>query len=352
MTVNLRNMNLYTNIIYPFLAKGDAEKVHELTLLALESAEKIPLSTTALHTIRGRVPTNPVPLFGLTFPNQLGMAAGFDKDVRVVAGLAALGFGHIEVGTLTPCPQVGNPKPRIFRLATDGAIINRMGFPNGGVDAALPRLRKLAQKERDWILGVSLGKQKETPLADASADYVTVMRKVYAYSDYLAVNVSSPNTPGLRELQGRAYLDQLLSTLMEEGEHLATQYNLKPKPLLLKIAPDMDEASLGEILAAAKDAGIAGMIATNTTIGRNDLTHANKSEAGGMSGKPLRQRSTEVVRFIAQNSDLPVIGVGGIDSAESAREKLDAGASLVQLYSGLVYQGPRLAGKILRGLSN
>ncbi len=344
-------MNVYARIIYPFLAKGDAEKVHELTLTALESTAKLPLSTTALQTIRGRVPKNPVHVFGLRFPNPLGMAAGFDKDVRVASGLAALGFGHIEVGTLTPRPQVGNPKPRIFRLASDGAIINRMGFPNGGVDAALPRLRALAQQERDWIVGVSLGKQKETELANASADYLTVMQKVYPYSDYLAVNVSSPNTPGLRELQGRTYLEQLLGTLMTEGQRLATQHALKPKPLLLKIAPDMDDESLGEILAAAKDAGIAGMIATNTTIGRDNLTHSNKSEAGGMSGKPLRQRATEVVRFIKQNSDLPIIGVGGVDSAEAAREKLDAGASLVQLYSGLVYEGPRLAGQILRGLT-
>lgn len=344
-------MNLYAKLIYPFLAKGDAEQVHELTLAALESAEKLPLSTTALHTIRGRLPNKPVDVFGLTFPNPLGMAAGFDKDVRVASGLAALGFGHIEVGTLTPRPQIGNPKPRIFRLASDGAIINRMGFPNGGVEAALPRLRKLAHKKRDWVLGVSLGKQKETELAHASADYVTVMQKVYPYSDYLAVNVSSPNTPGLRELQGRAYLDQLLGTLMEEGERLAAQYDLKSKPLLLKIAPDMDNASLDEILAAAEAAGIAGMIATNTTISRDNLTHPNKIETGGMSGRPLRQRSTEVVRYISENSQLPIVGVGGVNSAESAQEKLDAGATLIQLYSGLIYEGPRLPGQILRGLA-
>ena len=340
-------MNVYRQLFYPLLARGDAETVHERTLDALASAERFP---QLLHAIRGSIPSEPVKAFGLTFPNRIGMAAGFDKDVRVAAGLAALGFGHVEVGTLTPHPQIGNPKPRVFRLAPDGALINRMGFPNGGVDAAIPRLQRLARQERDWILGVSLGKQKETPLADASADYVAVMQKVYAYSDYLAVNVSSPNTPGLRELQGGKYINRLLETLMSEGARLAQIHHLPPKPLLLKIAPDVDDEALAEIIDAAHDTGIAGIIATNTTIDRSGLTHANKVEAGGMSGAPLRHRATEIIRKASQQTDLPIIGVGGVHSAETAQEKLDAGATLVQLYSGLVYEGPRLAGKILRGL--
>lgn len=345
-------MNLYQRHIYPQLRKRDAEQVHEQTLHWLAFAQSQPAGAQILKRIRGKVSQSPVQAFGLTFPNPIGIAAGFDKDVRVAAGLGQLGFGHIEVGTLTPRPQIGNPKPRVFRLTDDGAIINRMGFPNGGVGAAMPRLKKLASmKQRDWIMGVSLGKQKETPLDDAADDYVAVMRMVYHYADYLAVNISSPNTPGLRKLQGRAYLDAMLTTLQTESQAIARKHAIAAKPLILKIAPDLAWSELDEILAAATASGIAGIIATNTTLSRDGLTDAARDEKGGMSGVPLRERSTEVIRYIAAQCDLPIIGVGGVRNSADVREKLDAGAKLVQIYTGLVYEGPTMAGDILRGLN-
>ena len=230
-------MSIYKRFIWPVLARMDAEMVHERTLAALSFAQGNELGRAALRRISGRIPHQPVKAFGLTFPNVLGVAAGFDKDVRVAAGLGLLGFGHVEVGTLTPKPQSGNPRPRVFRLKGDGAVINRMGFPNGGVKAAVPRLKTLHNTKREFILGVSLGKQKETPLADAAQDYLTVMNEIYSHSDYLAVNVSSPNTPGLRDLQGGDYLGHLLKTLKSEGKRLALQHQIKPRPLLLKNCP-------------------------------------------------------------------------------------------------------------------
>ncbi len=342
----------YQYLIFPFLRRFDAETIHERTLAALELAQSWAGGRLILRLIAGRLPSRPQTLFGLTFPNVLGMAAGFDKDVRVVAGLARLGFGHIEVGTLTPRPQSGNPRPRIFRLPDDGAIINRMGFPNGGVIEALPRLQQLSQQKRSYVLGVSLGKQKETPLADAAADYVTVMQAVYPYADYLAVNISSPNTPGLRELQGGNYLSHLLGTLQQENETLAERHNLAVRPLLLKIAPDLTWVEVDEVVAAALEHQIAAIIATNTTLSRDNLTHPAQSESGGLSGLPLRQRSTEIIAYITRqtNGQLPIIGVGGIRTAADVQAKLDAGATLVQIYTGLVYSGPRMAGTILRQL--
>ncbi|MCA9981726.1 MAG: quinone-dependent dihydroorotate dehydrogenase, partial [Anaerolineales bacterium] len=256
---------IYLKFVWPLLQWVDPEQAHERTLDALEMAQSTAVSRFILHQIAGSIPLNPVVIAGLTFPNVLGIAAGFDKDVRVARGLGELGFGHIEVGTLTPRPQKGNPKPRIFRLPADGAVINRMGFPNGGVDTAVPRLHRLAQQERDFVVGVSLGKQKETPLADAGRDYTAVMRAVYPYADYLAVNISSPNTPGLRELQGGNYLGQLLHTLVAERDKLAARGG-GTRPLFLKIAPDVTHAELDEILQAALDQNVDGMIATNTTL--------------------------------------------------------------------------------------
>jgi len=345
--------DLYTQLLFPVFKRFDPETAHERTLAALTLAQATPAGRLALRRIAGRLPALPVQIGPLRFPNPLGMAAGFDKDARVVVGLAALGFGHIEVGTLTPRPQAGNPRPRIFRLPADEALINRMGFPNGGVAAAGPRLQALSARPRGYVLGVSLGKQKETPLEEAAADYVAVMRAVYNHADYLAVNISSPNTPGLRALQGGRYLEGLLAALMAESRILATSAGGALKPLWVKIAPDLGWDELDEVLTALTAAGVAGVIATNTTLAREGLRDRRQAEAGGLSGRPLRARSTELIAAIYRRTDgkLPIIGVGGIASASDAREKLDAGASVVQLYSSLVYAGPRLPGRILRGLA-
>ncbi|MBX3058482.1 MAG: quinone-dependent dihydroorotate dehydrogenase [Anaerolineae bacterium] len=340
---------MYRRLIFPLLSQVDPETAHERTLALLEYGQSW-AGRPLLHRLAGKIPHQPVKLFGLTFPNVLGMAAGFDKDVRVAVGLAALGFGHVEVGTLTPRPQAGNPRPRIFRLMLDKALINRMGFPNEGVDTAVPHLKSLCQQPRDFILGVSLGKQKETPLAEAAQDYIAVMQAVYLYADYLAVNISSPNTPGLRDLQGGDYLGHLLRALTAENQKLAYQHQLTPRPLLVKIAPDLAWAELDEMLTAVQDAGIDGIIATNTTLSRNGLLSAVSEEAGGLSGRPLADRSTEIIAHIHRetNGRLPIIGVGGIFTAADICAKLDAGATLVQLYTALIYEGPTLPGRLLR----
>jgi dihydroorotate dehydrogenase len=340
---------MYRRFVFPLLSQVDPETAHERTLSLLAYGQSW-AGRPFLHRLAGKIPHQPVKLFGLTFPNVLGMAAGFDKDVRVAAGLAALGFGHVEVGTLTPRPQAGNPRPRIFRLPLDEALINRMGFPNEGVETAVPRLKALSQQKRNFILGVSLGKQKETPLAEAAQDYITVMQAVYAYADYLAVNISSPNTPGLRDLQGGDYLGHLLGVLTAENQKLAFRLQLSPRPLLVKIAPDLAWAELDEILTAVQDAGIDGIIATNTTLSRDGLLSAASEETGGLSGRPLTDRSTEIITHIHKetNGRLPIIGVGGIFTAADMCAKLDAGASLVQLYTALIYEGPTLPGRLLR----
>jgi dihydroorotate dehydrogenase len=341
---------MYKRLIFPLLSRQDAEAVQERTLVLLSWAQQSAVGRASLRLLAGPLPQRPFTLFGLTFPNKLGMAAGFDKEVRVTAGLALLGFGHVEVGTLTPRPQIGNPRPRIFRLRQDRALINRMGFPNEGVDTAVANLQRL--KNRTFVLGVSLGKQKETPLAEATGDYVTVMQKVYGYADYLAVNISSPNTPGLRELQGGNYLSHLLAVLQVQNEQLAQQHGLAKRPLLVKIAPDLTWLELDEILTAVQDNAISGIIATNTTLSRDGLTDGNQEQQGGLSGRPLARRSTEIIAYIHKHTQgqLPIIGVGGVETAVDAQAKLDAGASLVQLYTSLIYEGPRLAGSILRQL--
>ena len=343
-------MKWYKGLVYPVLKTIDAEITHDYTLNALAFAQRA--TPGLLRTIAGDIPQDRIEIAGLTFPNVLGVAAGFDKDVRVAQGLAELGFGHIETGTLTPRPQKGNPRPRIFRLTEDQALINRMGFPNGGVQAALPRLAKLNQQPRDFVLGVSLGKQKETPLEKAADDYCEVMNHVYPYADYLAINISSPNTPGLRELQTRGYLGNLLGQVQSESQKLARQKGTGHRPLFLKIAPDITDADLDDILFAAQANSIDCIIATNTTISRENLVSRRQKEAGGLSGQPLRDASTELVRKIHEytSGQIPIIGVGGVRTAVDVQQKLDAGASLVQLYTGLVYEGPAVAGQILRAL--
>ncbi|HSH02209.1 MAG TPA: quinone-dependent dihydroorotate dehydrogenase [Anaerolineae bacterium] len=342
-------MSRYERFVWPRLEKMDAETAHEKTLQALERAQNSTIGRGILRRIAGEIPSRPVEVAGLTFPHVLGLAAGFDKEARVAEGVAMLGFGHVEVGTLTPRPQAGNPRPRIFRLPAAGAVINRMGFPNEGVAAALPRLKELPA-DKGFVLGVSLGKQKETPLEHAVEDYVTVMRQVYRYADYLAVNISSPNTPGLRDLQGGDYLGHLLGTLETESGALARLTGVEKRPLFLKIAPDLSWGEIDTILAAATAQKIAGIIATNTTISRPGLKSEIAQEKGGLSGLPLKERSTAVIRYVCRQTDLPVIGVGGVRNATDAQEKLDAGAVLVQLYTGLIYEGPGMVGRLLREL--
>jgi dihydroorotate dehydrogenase len=278
-------------------------------------------------------------VFGLKFKNPVGLAAGFDKDAKLYKELDAFGFGFVEIGTVTPKPQPGNEKKRIFRLKEDEAIINRMGFNNEGVEAAVKRLKS----NKDVLIGGNIGKNKTTPNEDAVSDYMICFDALFDYVDYFVVNVSSPNTPNLRALQEKKPLTELLKTLQNKNEQKP-----KPKPILLKIAPDLTDSQLLDIIDIITETGIAGVIATNTTIARGDLKSANKDEMGGLSGRPVKNRSTEVIRFLAEKSNraFPIIGVGGIHSAEDALEKLDAGASLVQLYTGFIYEGPGLIRKI------
>ncbi|NHZ72380.1 MAG: quinone-dependent dihydroorotate dehydrogenase [Aquificales bacterium] len=345
-------MQFYKNLFFPAIKQFDPELAHDRTLDAIEQAQRFAPGRAVLRQLAGKFPQRPLTVCGLNFPNVLGIAAGYDKDVRIATGLGILGFGHIEVGTLTPKPQAGNPKPRIFRLPEDEAVINRMGFPNGGVETAVPRLRALYAHSHDFILGVSVGKQKETPLSHAALDYVVVMQAVYPFANYLAINISSPNTPGLRELQSGRYLNHLLNMLMVENKKLAREHHIEQRPLFVKIAPDLTWPELDEILTAIQDNHIDGIIATNTTWNRDGLRGKHKAETGGLSGRPLATRSTEIIRYIAQQTQgqLPIIGVGGIATANDVKEKLDAGASLVQIYTSFIYEGPGIAGHILRDL--
>ncbi len=292
-------------------------------------------------------------ILGLEFPNPVGLAAGFDKDGKHIEGLACLGFGFIEVGTVTPVAQAGNPRPRLFRLPADRALINRMGFNNEGLGALVARLRKLRAKgiPDGIIIGGNIGKNKNTPNEAAEQDYLLCFEVLFPWVDYFVVNVSSPNTPNLRALQEKEPLTRLLSLLQEKN-----RAHNKPKPILLKIAPDLSDEQLSEVAEIVRSVGLAGVIATNTTISRAHLnTPAHELETigpGGLSGAPLRERSTAVIRILREKlgPELVIIGVGGIDSAASALEKLQAGADLVQVYSGLVYEGPGLVRRILRGL--
>ena len=287
-------------------------------------------------------------VFGLKFENPVGLAAGFDKDAKLFDELGAFGFGFVEIGTVTPLPQEGNPKPRLFRLKQDKALINRMGFNNSGIEAVTSRLRR---KKTKLIIGGNIGKNKLTPNEDAVSDYEICFEKLFPYVDYFAVNVSSPNTPGLRDLQEKEPLTALLNRLQE-----LNSAKDKRKPILLKIAPDLTNEQLDDIITIVADTKIDGVIATNTTIDRNGLkTDKNKLKAignGGLSGKPIKSRSTEVIKYLADTSNkaFPIIGVGGIHSPEDALEKLDAGATLVQLYTGFIYEGPALIKRINKAI--
>ncbi|RME89687.1 MAG: quinone-dependent dihydroorotate dehydrogenase [Anaerolineae bacterium] len=326
----------------------DAEDAHALTLRVLRLMAFIPPARWAA-TLAFLAPDHPVQAFGLHFRNPVGLAAGFDKDALAVRGLAALGFGHIEVGTVTPLPQKGNPRPRLFRLVEDRAIINRMGFPSAGSVVVMRRLKRL--KKLPVVLGVNLGKNSKTPNEEAVFDYLALLQNFAPLADYLAINVSSPNTVGLRELQGKRALEALLEQL--DYQRRIEQKNLEKRiPLLVKLAPDLSETELDEALEAIVRTRMDGVIVTNTTVSRGNLRSPLGTERGGLSGDPLRVRSEAVLRFVVRRLDgrIPVVSVGGIMSAEDAKRRLEMGAALVQVYSGLVYRGPGLVREILRAL--
>lgn len=339
-------MNLYA-YLKPLIFKMAPEQAHVLTIALLRLGGSNAIGRAVIRALFPcRHPGQVVQAFGLTFPNPLGMAAGYDKDGLGWRGLACLGFGHIELGTVTPRPQPGNPSPRIFRLVDDRAVINRMGFPNRG--AAFLAARLQGPRPKGLILGVNIGKNKDTPLEKAGQDYLSLARIFAPLCDYLAVNVSSPNTPGLRTLQSRQALESLLKPLAAERDSQARRLS-RPVPILVKIAPDLSDAELDEALEAIVNTRMDGVIVGNTTIGREELTSPLSGEAGGLSGAPLKAINTLMIKKVIQRtgSRLPVIASGGVLSAADAQEKLDAGAALVQLYTGLIYEGPGLVSDIL-----
>ncbi|MBI3244736.1 MAG: quinone-dependent dihydroorotate dehydrogenase [Chloroflexi bacterium] len=328
-------------LLRPALFALDPERAHQLTLRLLA----LPVAPLLARLFDFSDPRLAVSAFGLTFRNPVGLAAGYDKNGLALRGLAMLGFGHIEAGTVTRTPQPGNPRPRLFRLPADEALINRMGFPNDGV-RDLTSLRDLSGLP--CRLGVNIGKSKDTPLEQAADDYCALLKQVAPYADYVALNLSSPNTPGLRQLQTKTYIADLLGQVAAARDELT-----KRKPVLIKIAPDLSWPELDDILEAVVANKLDGIIATNTTISREGLRSPLKAESGGLSGQPLRTRSTEIIRYIHQHTEgkLPIVGVGGINSAEAALEKLRAGATLLQIYTGLIYEGPGLVAAINRGIT-
>lgn len=327
---------MYKFFLRPFFFLFDPEKIHHATFFLIRFVHKIPgVSKLIKYCFEVRDKRLEREVFGIKFPNPVGLAAGFDKDAVLYKELSSFGFGFIEIGTLTPRPQAGNPKKRLFRLAQDEGLINRMGFNNGGVDAAALRL----YRKGNIIIGGNIGKNKDTANENAVSDYLYAFDALYDVVDYFVVNVSSPNTPNLRQLQDKEPLQHLLSAIQIRNNACPN-----PKPILLKIAPDLTDEQLLDIIDIVKSTAIAGVIATNTTLKRDNLRSKNKHEQGGLSGRPLAKSATAVIRFLHVNSggSFPIIGVGGIHSAADALEKLDAGASLIQLYTGFIYEGPSL----------
>ena len=335
------------SFLRPFLFKIDPEKAHALSLYFFRLFGFIPFRNILFREFNS--PNQEVRAFGLIFKNPVGLAAGYDKDGLAWRGLAALGFGHVEIGTVTPHPQPGNPSPRLFRLPDERALINRLGFPSRG--AAFVAKQLVAQRPSGIIVGVNIGKNQATPLEASTSDYLVLMRQFAPQVDYLAINVSSPNTVGLRRLQGKKALLDLLTTLEEERQSMIQQIGRRT-PILVKIAPDLTDEELADAIEVLVETNMDGVIASNTTVQRQGIRSSLRDEAGGLSGLPLKKRSTEMVRKIWQLTEgkLAIVGVGGVMSVEDVKEKLDAGAVLVQIYTGLVYQGPGLVRKILRGL--
>lgn len=340
---------MYKSLLKPLFFLKKPEDAHHLTFDLTKLTFNLPIINSLVKSTFELDDTRlEREVFGLKFKNPVGLAAGFDKDAKLIDEMAMLGFGFIEIGTLTPKPQEGNPQPRLFRLPQDEALINRMGFNNGGVLAAVERLK---QRKSDVIVGGNIGKNKVTPNENAADDYLFCLEALHPFVDYFVVNVSSPNTPNLRDLQEKEPLKQLLGAVKSANDKKS-----KPKPILLKIAPDLSNGQLDDMVEIVRETGIDGVIATNTTLDRSNLStpqpEVEAIGAGGVSGKVLAKRSTEVIRYLHQKSNgaFPIVGVGGIFSAADAIEKLEAGASLIQVYSGMIYEGPALIKRIKKGL--
>ena len=340
---------MYKHLIRPILFMFNPEKIHGFTFLILKLFQKIRIFNPIIRALyQKRNAKFEKEVFGIKFPNPVGLAAGLDKDGEAIDILGNLGFGFVEVGTVTPLPQPGNPKPRLFRLKRNQGLINRMGFNNNGVEELV---KKLKHKYTNIIVGGNIGKNKKTPNEDAVSDYLKDLRALHDYVDYIAINISSPNTPNLRELQNKEPLKELLTALSQENKKYEKQ-----KPILLKIAPDLTNEQLDDIIEIVKQTEISGIIATNTTISREGIDYSKEEiesfGAGGMSGKPERKRSTEVIKYLhdKSNGEIPIIGVGGIFDADDVKEKLEAGACLVELFTSFIYNGPACVKNILKKL--
>lgn len=339
--------------MYPFfrslLFKLDPESAHGLTLNLLRLAGSLPPTRWLLEALFA-APSRPVEAFGLSFRNPVGLAAGYDKDALAVRALATLGFGHLELGTVTPLPQPGNPRPRIFRLVEDEAVINRMGFPSQGMLKVESRLLKAGPPPRTTPLGINLGKNKDTPIEEAARDYLLLMRRFLPLADFLTLNISSPNTAGLRRLQGRALLEGMLNEVARERRAMAREHPAHV-PILVKLSPDLDDHELEDALDVILRSGMDGVLVTNTTLGRSGL-RSDPQESGGLSGRPLARASERMLEQVVRRlgGRLPVVSAGGILSPGDAKRRLEMGAALVQLYTGLVYAGPGLVRKIIRAV--
>ena len=331
---------MYKKIVSPFLFLFDPESVHNFTFILLKLSFKFPLTKYIVSFFLSlEDPKLEKQLFGLNFKNPIGVAAGLDKNAAHIREFSSFGFGFVEVGTITPEPQIGNPKKRLFRLEKDNAIINRMGFNNEGLEKILIRLKN----NYDVIIGGNIGKNKSTPNAEAKLDYLKCFKKLYDYVDYFVINISSPNTPGLRELQTPNFLKDLFKDV-----NIERAKRKKYKPILIKISPDLEKNKIDELLQIIKHCKIDGIVATNTTVNFPNLVSISKNESGGLSGAPLQKKSNQIISYISKKTDgkLPIIGVGGILSAKDAINKLRCGAHLVQLYTGIIYEGPVIAKKI------
>lgn len=345
--------SIYKSLLRPFLFNLDAEHAHNCASRILSLTEHSNLSRRLIQFVSS-TDSPKLNLFGLTFQNQIGLAAGMDKNAQFPKTFSSLGFGHIEIGTVTPKPQIGNQKPRLFRYPNYNAIVNRMGFNNDGVEKIVKRIENFYPKgKRTSPLGINIGKGKNTPIENALEDYIFCLNKSFNQADYITVNISSPNTPNLRELHKSSLISPLLKSLTLENKNCAKKFNKDPLPLLLKISPDENFKTLEFIISSAQENGFSGVIATNTSINRFKNKHFESFESGGLSGNPLEDKSTEIINFIAKLTDykFPIIGVGGISSVNSAMQKMDAGAVLLQFYSALIYQGPLFPSKLVKAIT-